>query len=577
MAKCITDVISPRQETSATAKDSGILSSFTEAVEKTANSINNVSSKLEATNCTKVVFDWCRDTMGINAYAAVGMLSNLNFGFGQFNHFNFPIGVEGALTLSKSLCQTIGTWIAWIQATIDIATKAAFVLFAKIDAARLRLEAALLRFNAAVFACISKILSDLKMSATLDVGVGAAVTLDFKWEELLQIMIDCPCFCRAIACVTDCKKDADGNDITRNPEMVIECLKNKFPLSFGVGVGLAGGIVGSLNDLLHDFLMKLYLSIKEAIEMTFEMLMKPLRALIKAYADLLTQKFDVTAFIKMVGNFECFFIYTLEYKNNVEFYGMSVIDMINTFKSWTVCFSHLCPGLMKDIEAKIKEINANLRLNDVFWQGAFEADLYDLCIAAKLGYKSFSPNEFREIYRDNPKTQFDSLLSQLEASCIVKVCKEHKRSSAANKPTSKVEEAIQFRTAPDRENEVNVGEKPISKQEQKKCISISHNLVDKTVSPYFTEKYYQLLRMLADYEISEDTVNELTRILDNCSKKVYPVNMSKPFTPFPSNQSGRAAIEVYPADIEVTYELVDDYNEDVIKNILGPYAEGVVA
>ena len=148
------------------------------------------------------------------------------------------------------------------------------------------------------------------------------------------------------------------------------------------------------------------------------------------------------------------------------------------------------------------------------------------------------------------------------------MCRDHKRSTAANTPKSKVEEAIQFRTAPDSENSVNVGEKPISKQEQKKCISISHNLIDKTVSPYFTEKYYQLLRMLADYEISEDTVNELTRVLDNCSKKVYPVNMSKPFTPFPSNQSGRPAIEVYPEDIEVTYELVDDYNDQVIKDIL---------
>jgi len=566
MAKCITDVISPRQETSATQSDTSIVSSFTEAVEKAANSINNVSSKLEATNCTKVVFDWCRETMGINAYAAVGMMSNLNWGFKQYNSFNFPVNIEGALTLSKSLCQTISTWVAWIQATIDIATKAAFVLFAKIDAARLQLEAALLRFNDAVFKCITDLLSDIKMSANLDVGVGASVSLDFDWDELLQIMIDCPCFCRAIACVTGCNKDADGNDISRNPEMVIECLQNTFTL--GVGVDIGGGIAGSLNDLLYDFLMKLYQSIKAAIEMTFEMLMKPLRALIKAYADLLSQKFDVSGFIKMVGNFECFFIYTLEYKNNREFYGMSVIDMINTFKSWTVCFSHLCPGLMKDIEAKIKEINETLRLNDVFWQGAFEADLYDLCIAAKLGYNSFSDYEFRKIYSDNPKTQFDSLLSQLEASAIKSVCKNHKRTSAANTPTSTVDEVIMFRTAPDRENEVNVGEKPITQSEQKKCISISHNLVDKTVSPYFTEKYYQLLRMLADYEINEDTVDELTKILDNCSKKVYPVNMSKPFTPFPSNQSAREAIEVYPADIEVTYELVDDYDEDAINKIL---------
>lgn len=564
MAKCITDVISPRQETSATQSDSSIVSSFTEAVEKAANSINNVSSKLEATNCTKVVFDWCRETMGINAYAAVGMMSNLNWSFKQYNSFNFPVNIGGALTLSKSLCQTIGTWVAWIQATIDIATKAAFVLFAKIDAARLQLETTLSSFNDAVFKCITDLLSDIKMSANLDVGVS--VTLDFTWDELLQIMIDCPCFCRAIACVTGCNKDADGNDISRNPEMVIECLQNKFPL--GVGVDIGGGIAGSLNDLLYDFLMKLYQSIKAAIEMTFELLMKPLRALIKAYADLLSQKFDISGFITMVGNFECFFIYTLEYKNNREFYGMSVIDMINTFKSWTVCFSHLCPGLMKDIEAKIKEINETLRLNDVFWQGAFEADLYDICIATKLGYKSFSDYEFRKIYSDNPKSQFDSILSQLEASAITSVCTNHKRTSAANTPTSKVDEAIMFRTAPDSENEVNVGEKTITQSEQKKCISISHNLVDKTVSPYFTEKYYQLLRMLADYEINEDTVDELTNILDNCSKKVYPVNMSKPFTPFPSNQSARAAIEVYPADIEVTYELVDDYDEEAINKIL---------
>lgn len=568
MAKCITEVISPRQETSATETDSSILSSFTEAVEKAANSVNNVTNKLEATNCTKVVFDWCRETMGINAYAAVGMMSNLNFSFQNYNNFNFPVNLDGALTLSKSLCQTIGTWIAWIQGTIDIATKAAFVLFAKIDAARLRLEEALLNFNDAVFKCITDLLSDIKMSASLDVGVGVSVSLDFNWDELLQIMIDCPCFCRAIACVTGCNKDADGNDMSRNPEMVLECLQNKFPLSLGIGIGIGGGIAGSLNDLLHDFLLKLYLSIKEAIEMTFEMLMKPLRALIKAYADLLTQKFDVSGFIKMVGNFECFFIYTLEYKNNREFYGMSIIDMINTFKSWTVCFSHLCPGLMQDIEGKIKEINENLRLNDTFWQGAFEADLYDMCIAAKLGYKSFSDYEFREIYRDNPKTQFDSLLSQLEASGIQKKCSDHRRSTAANTPTSKVEEAIQFRTAPDMENGVNVGEKPISKSEEKKCISISHNLIDKTVSPYFTEKYYQLLRMLADYKMSSDTVDELTKILDNCSKKVYPVNMNQEFTPFPSNQTGRAAIDVYPAEIEVTYELVDDYNEDEINRIL---------
>lgn len=573
MAKCITEVISPRQETSATQSDSTILSSFTEAVEKTANSINDVTSKQEATNCTKVVFDWCRDTMGINAYAAVGMLSNLNKSFTAYNSFNFPVSIDGALTLSKSLCQTIGTWIAWIQATIDIATKAAFVLFAKIDAARLRLEEALLRFNAAVFKCITDVLSDLKMSASLKVGAGVSVTLDFKWEELYQIMVDCPCFCRAIACVTGCNRDADGNDMSRDPDFVIECLKEKFPLSLGIGAGLGGALSGSLNDLLYDFLLKLYNSIKDAIEMTFELLMKPLRALIKAYADLLTQKFDVSGFIKMVGNFECFFIYTLEWKNNREFYGMSIIDMINTFKSWTVCFSHLCPGLMKDIEAKIKEINESLRLNDVFWQGAFEADLYDLCIAAKLGYKSFSEYEFRKIYRDNPKTQFDSLLSQLEATGIKKICRDHKRSSSANTPTSKVEEAIQFRTAPDRENEVNVGEKPISNSEQKKCVSIAHNLVDKTVSPYFTEKFYQLLRLLGDYELSSDTVDDLTEILDNCSKKVYPVNMNRPFTPFPSNQSARPEIEVYPVDIEVTYELVDDYNEDTIKSILGKYAE----
>lgn len=576
MAKSITEVISPRRESSATETDSTVLNSFTEAVEKAANSIYNVTDRLEATNCTKVVLDWCRDTMGINSYAVVDMLSNLNFGVGAYNSFNFPVSLSGKLTLSDSICQTISTWIAWIQGIIDIATKAAFVLFAKIDAARVRLESALLDVNDAVFKCISDLLSDLKVSASLKLGAGVNINLGFNWDELYDIMLDCPCFCRAIACVTNCNRDANGNDMSRDPDYVIGCLKNKFPLSFGIGASIGGGIAGSLNDLLYDFLFKLYTNIKTAIDMTFEMLMKPLRALIKAYADLLTQKFDVSGFIKKVGNFDCFFIYSLEYKNNREYYGMSVIDMINTFKSWTICFSHLCPGLIQDIEGKIKEINENLRLNDVFWQGALEADLYDICIATKLGYNSFSDYELRKIYRENPKSQFDSMLSQLEASGITTSCREHNRVSSANVPTTKAEDAIAFRTAPDRENEVNVGESPISATEQKKCISIAHNLVDKTASPYFTEKFYQLLRLLADYAMDSTTVDELSKILDNCGKKTYPVNMNSQFTPFPTNRADRAAIEEYPDEIEVTYEPTDDYDEESIKSILGEYAEQVL-
>ena len=85
MAKCITDVISPRQGNSSTDGDDAILSSFTEAVNKAANSVYDASSKLEATNCTKIVFDWCKDTMGINAYTAVDALSKMKFGIKQFN------------------------------------------------------------------------------------------------------------------------------------------------------------------------------------------------------------------------------------------------------------------------------------------------------------------------------------------------------------------------------------------------------------------------------------------------------------------------------------------------------------
>ena len=571
MAKCITDVISPRQGNSSTDGDDAILSSFTEAVNKAANSVYDASSKLEATNCTKIVFDWCKDTMGINAYTAVDALSKMKFGIKQFNSYNYPVNLS-KIKLSDNFCQMLSTWIAWIQESIDISTKAAFALFIKIDAARMRLETATLNFNTAILKCLSDILSDLKISAGIGVDVGVSASLSFDWDELYLIMVDCPCFCRAISCVTGCNTDSSGNDTSRDPDYVISCLKSKF--SIGTELNLGIGLTGSMNDLLFDFLYKLYMAIQTAIEMTFELLMQPLRALIKAFADLLTQKFDVSLFIKTLGNFECFFNYSLEYKHNKEFYGMSIIDMINTFKGWTQCFTHLCPSLAKDVEAKLKDINESLRLNDSFWTGALEADLYSICIATKLGYASFSSYEMREIYRDNPKSKFDSLLSELKATGIKNLCTEYKRKNAYKRVSqrSATEDAILFRTAPDRENEVNVGEIPISSSEEKKCVTMAKNLIDKTVSPYFTEKFYQLLRLLSDYAMDSDTVNDLTKILDNSSKKTYPAGFSKKFTPFPGNITGREELSVYPDDTEVSYELTDDYDAAEIEEILGAYA-----
>lgn len=572
MAKCITDVMSERTNASVQAQDTTLLNSFTEAIDKASMSIYDMSNKLNQTNCTKIVFDWCKDKMGINVYAASAMLANIQKSVSSFNTFDLMLDIPD-LNFNDRFCKLLSTWIAWIQGIIDIATKAAFVVFAKIDAAVAKLEASMNAFTDAVLDCILDILDSLKANINLSADISVGASIDIKWPQLENVMYDCPCFCKAVAHMTGCTEDDEGNDISENPEMVLACLKSKLPgLSFSFGGAVS--ISGSMTDLVYDSLMKLYTSIKKAIKFTFDMIMKPLRALIKAYADLLTQKFDVTAFIKALGNMECFFVYTIEYKNNKQFYGMSIIDMINTFKGWTRCFNNFCPSLARDIAQKIKEINESLRLDDKFWKGALMSDLYTMCIATKLGYESFTDTELRAIYQDNPKNQFDSILSVLEATNVNDACKQHKRKKKVNKIAERtpVQEAIMFRTGPDRENEVNTGDKKITENEEKLCIRMSKNLIEQTVSPYFTEKFYQLLRLLADYEMTDDTVAELTKILDASSKKKYPVNFNATFKPFKSGSSARQPLDIYPSDVEVTYSLTNDYNEAEIAKILGEYA-----
>lgn len=569
MAQCITAVLGTKANTTFSPKNVLLNASYAEALGK---SIVMDIGDGDMKTCSERLYDWCNETIGFNVYTATAALSPLTLQKTiDLGPHDYKLPLPG-LPLPDKLCKILTGWMVFLQANIEVISKMAFALFDKIDKARIALEAFIKGAVDGVFECLENILLDIKerlsrIGVDADFGITGSASLDL--EPLYPIMVDCPCICQAFAHMLNCHKDSEGNDISNNPDAVFACMQDKF----SIGADINFGFDANLGDLICANLDGLYNMIMGAIDFAFELLMKPFRALIKAYADLLTKKFDVTAFLNTLGNLKCLFEYSVERKAGIDFYGMSIIDMINTLKGWTTCFRHLCPSITADIEAKIKEINENLRLNDSFWGGILEADLYDLCIAAKLGYKRMSEGELKKIYSNNPKNTFGNFKSRMD-SCGLKeaVSSYKKRNKHRKHQRSALEEAITFRTAPDYEDGVNVGEMPIAKIDEKECVTIAKSLTSKATSPYFIEKFYQLLRMLGQYAMDDETVGSLQEILDDCSGKKFPTNMNKEHTSFSQNVSERLPLDEYPKDKEVTYFVNNDYNESEINRILGAYA-----
>uniref|UniRef100_UPI003865C390 hypothetical protein n=1 Tax=Fibrobacter sp. TaxID=35828 RepID=UPI003865C390 len=337
--------------------------------------------------------------------------------------------------------------------------------------------------------------------------------------------------------------------------------------------------------------------IESWIVYVFNLLIKPFRWLMKKYVSMLRAKMNVTAFIEGLGPFECLFVYSKEYDNGKEFLGMSVIDMINTYRGWIKCLEVACPALSEKIKNKTKQLYKDLRLDDKYWRRAMEADIYTCCIAVDLDGMTPRESVLRQLYNESP---WDLLMSWFRksknkddnTSPDEEEAEEYELSRPIsmkdmmptddNQEPSSFSDAVNFAYSPETENSVNVGTKKITERDENILMSISDSMVaGSKKDSYYVEKMYQLVRFGNKYAVSKNYVSHMN---DNIGE------IERPGSDFSSNTtSARSADYVgrqpdfvknptglptvdnpdLPESVKPTYEIPDDFDKTRTEKIAG--------
>lgn len=552
---------------------------FTAAVERAVDleGMNRATRSLNDTDCGDAVYKFVYDNVPGFATASAWLNKGVNFMTG----LSTGVSLSGAMASSdfvQTVCDMLSKFYGSVNAFIEIFTKGAFVLFKKIDAMRERLETAMLNLTDAIMNCILDVLNDTveRMKIMLNSSLGV------DWNALTKLMIDCPCLTSVVAHLTGCTRDDAGNDITNNAPAVILCVRDRF--SFLDPVKLTANLQTMYEDYIKKYVKMIFGYLESWIVYVYNLLIKPLRSAVKKYAEMLMYKNDVTTLIDMVGPFRCFFIYTEEYRRGTKFKGMSVIDMINSFKQWVTCFEHACPQFSEKVKNRSKEIYKDLRLDDKYWRNAYEMDIYTVCIAARLDATTPRESMLRSMYSESP---IDLILAAFRKSkskgdddpvtddvVVAKVTQDEIAAySATNdgklppEAPSSFDQAISFTDAPETENEVNVGSQPIGKDTEAVLVTMLRNLGNGT-GTFYTEKVYQMVRFMGFYATSDAYVSAAQEVLDSLE------HMDGDFARAPDAvlQSSDRRPPVYDAqeDVRVDYSPEDDYDAELCNALMSP-------
>lgn len=564
---------SSKQSATTTTKNrnsDGIMSSFSDAVESAASSIDKTTAQINAVDCSDKLYDYIQEHVPAFATAMnfVDMVSG--------NHtlsVDFSLDVAslvGSTDFGKTVCAMLQKFFGSLTGMLDIALKSAFVLFKRIDAARERLENATLSFTAAIRTCVLDVINAI----TDKLFASFKLELNLDWDAMLDLMLKCPCITKIIAKLIHCDKDANGRDISNDPYAVLDCVKSSAifanPLELNVAVG---GVIGKF---LRSMINKIFGKIEAWIKYVFKFLIKPFRKLIKAYAKLLTKKINVDVLIKTVGVYRCFFSYTEEYKHGKKYYGMSVIDILNTFKIWIGCLELICSNFTEKVKNYVKQMYKDLRLDDKYWRRAQEADIYNMCIAAELDSSVSRDSVLRSLYGNDP---WDDLMSMFKkaknnddkTSDDKQLALDFDLSQAFDLDTlsgsaepSAISQAISFTSAPESENEVVSGIKPITSREEDALKRMGTTLSTETGDPYYTEHFYQLIRFGNNYATSNEYLLHMNAALEQTEHLTGNFNESSNST---LNNSGRRQPDFtsdpmgHDNPVLPTYEVKSDFNE----------------
>lgn len=521
-----------------TTVDSAV-NTFTGAVEQVASAFDVGTRQLNAVDCSDMLFDFIKENVPMFGMASAGLTALSNAMNGITSGASISKLIQGP-DFVKNICNFIENWGGMIDGWLDIAVKAAMALYTKIDAARTRFEDATLSLTEAVRACILDVFNAIRDKIFQTINFSVSI----NWDALLSYMDGCPCICKIIAKLTGCTENDAGVDITTNPAAVKYCIEQKFKFLTPVELSLA--IDNLLTKYVRQYIDMVFNYLESWIVYVFNFLIKPLRSLMKAYVNLLRSKMNVTVFIKGLGPFECLFVYSKEYEKGDEYLGMSVIDMINTYRGWIKCLELACPSLSEKIKNKTKQLYKDLRLDDKYWRRVMEADIYTCCLAVDLDGMTPKESVLRQLYSESPWDLLMSLFKKTknkgdDTSPEEEEYEEYEVSrpvtaadmmpSYDNQSPSPIIEAVKFTYAPETENAINVGRMPISSGDEQILQSIGDSMVaGSKEDSYYVEKFYQLIRFGNKYATSKSYVTHMSEVLANIERpgSDYSTNVENP-------------------------------------------------
>jgi hypothetical protein len=547
---------------------------FFDIFTETSRSIQKTATEMYAYDCSDHLYDWITDLCpwlktGLGAVdTAKKFLNSISSGV-KLKDF------MATNTVTKAICNAIASFYGTLVGWLEICTKAAFVLFEKIDDARKKLEKAMKRITNATLACLLDIYDAI--DNYLQNTIELSLTVD--WNGLIKFLTKCPCVSRFVAFITGCDKDSSGNSISDNPTEIVNCLKQKF--SFLDGATVSMGLSRLMEKYIRQYLVLFFDFIKFGIDFIFSMIIAPFRWLIKKYADFLRKKWDVTAMIEgcKTAHLDCLFVYTTEYDGDRKYYGMSIIDMITTLKRMVPCLEYGCPGLSDKIRNKVKKLNEDFRLTDEFWNRAFEADLYMCCIDADAE-RAYTFSELRDMWdslwdRLISKTQKASVIVEENRSSVTMgsmsaTIEESRREATGQSSESfsdPYREAAVFATGVDLENNIINGNEYVSKTDEDILIKVAGSIVQglKGGDDYFNEKWYQYLRFKAAKEYTDGGMKKLHEYADELTESYKRTTVRSAYLPGPSK---RSPIEIDTDERPPNYKPDNDYNKQRVEALL---------
>ena len=550
---------------------------FLDAVIRAADRVNAQANALYQYDCSEHLMEWIYSvcpslkTVGNTIDSVVNKLNSISTGV--------AIGdlVQGN-SVTQKICDMVLTLFGTVNSWLEMITKAAFALFDKIDAARQRMQSALTSLTDAVMKCILDVYDMIETFLT----TSLKMSLNLDWEAIENFLIDCPCICRFVAWVTGCDEDDDGNNISDQPDKVVYCIRDKF--WFLDGLNLATGLSAIMDDYIKKYIVLMFDAISLAIDNLFELFIKPFRALIKMYANLLRKQWDVTFMISPLrsSHLDCLLLYQKEVDEGETVYTMSVLDMMASMKMWVNCLEYPCPALSERIKNRVRKFNEEMRLTGEYWDRAYEYDIYTCCMAADNS-RGPSLEEMASMWSDwydrlqtcnsraKDRVSFAKVTYGLVGTGAIDWDTGKMRQAQPGKsttPENPVLTAAVFSDTPDRENDVNVGDRPLSSQEDDDIrrigMSVAAGCREDT---YFVEKWYQYLRFAGQYRLSDSTVNELRGLRDSAGR------MKADFTGgyetnFPA-RSARSPADMDETEREPNYWVDSDYDESRVRRIEG--------